>query len=146
MKFNELVNMRGDYGPITGDAKSVVKKFQEVPELEGRTENEIKRTYGMAEVVNRFRSDIEKAVKVLSDSVNSFDPKDVGEAIFFAMLHEHRTLQAQLWKAIYEAMRLYKDASYDGRNVAAVAAAEFIHEKCFADGPPDYDRVYIPLI
>jgi len=83
---------------------------------------------------------IGEAMETLSHALNGSNPKEVAQAMFIKVAHDHRTLQAQTIAAFIEFMSIYKDAAYDLRNKAAVDAATKITQ--FAKDA----NLYIPLI
>ena len=81
---------------------------------------------------------VKEATNTLVDALNTMGFEDeVAEAFFDAVTHSHRTLQANLVRMIGKFLDRYgKEASSDGRNVAAVEFAKAATEGAKGIGIP----------
>jgi hypothetical protein len=140
MTFDELLQLRGEFGPLSGEALRVVEKSEEMVGADAESEDDTARAIARSIEANKLQHDIDGAVESITNAVNGHSSKLVAEAIFLAIAKQHRTLQAQTVDAFVKSLGIYQYSSYDLRNKAAVVMAERITEFVIED------HGYIPII
>lgn len=120
-KYEEIAkSYPRDFGSNRANADGAIHKYQNLKSPSNReTIDEADRALREAEKWDA----IIDAVKVLTNAVNGSDAEMVAKAMFMGLAKSHRTLQAKLFSAIFKMFNIYKDSSYDLRNVSAVIAS-----------------------
>lgn len=135
-KTTQMFRDYDSFGTVGDRVKAVVDEYHSKEWKPGMTIEDAERLKKSLEGFDRV-VDLGTA---LTDSVNAMDPEETAKALLIGIVGQHRTLQAQTISALIKMLGMYRDAAYDGRNRAAVIAAERISQVV------DEEHIYVPLI
>lgn len=82
----------------------------------------------MTEISNKER--VDKFMKEIFKAINSYNNDEVANKIFECIISEHRTLQQNFWRMMFDVIKQYGSDKtlYDGRNADSKRVCQLLSQ------------------